>query len=162
MNLYIEIDSSGNPINHPAFEDNLIQAFGGIPAHWEPFTRVEMPIPTVYQVLDSAEPTYQKVNGVWADVWALRDMTDAEKTAKQESVKNFWETRDQASNWSAWTFDETTCTFVPPISRPTDGQQYFWQGTTNSWQVKPEYPTDGQNYKLDFATATWVVVPTSA
>jgi hypothetical protein len=160
MNLYIETDSNGNPINHPAFEDNLLQAFGSIPSHWEPFVRVEMPIPTVYQVLDNTEPTYQKINGVWTDVWALRDMTDAEKTAKQQAVQTAWATRDQASNWSAWTFDEPTCTFVPPIPRPTDGQGYFWQGTTNTWQVRPPYPTDGKSYKLDFSAGTWVEVTT--
>ena len=42
MNLYIETNN-GQTINHPAFEDNLIQAFGSIPEHFEPFVRVERP-----------------------------------------------------------------------------------------------------------------------
>ena len=78
MNLYIETEN-GNPINHPAFEDNLLQAFGAIPAHWEPFNRVERPTLSIYQVLDSQESTYQKIDGVWTDVWSLRDMTSEEK-----------------------------------------------------------------------------------
>ena len=156
MNLYIQVENS-QPINHPAFEDNLLQAFGGIPSNWEPFTRIEMPTPTVYQVLDSQESTYQKVNGIWTDVWALRDMTDAEKTAKQQSVKDAWNSKPRP-NLTAWTFDEVTCSYVPPIPMPTYGQQYFWQGTTNSWQIRPPYPTDGKEYKLDFATATWVLI----
>jgi len=160
MNLYIETDSNGNPINHPAFEDNLLQAFGSIPSHWEPFVRIERPNPTVYQVLDSLNPTYQKINNVWTDVWTLRDMTDAEKTAKQQAVKDAWAAKDQASNWSAWTFDETICKFIPPVPRPIDGQDYFWQGTTNTWQVRPSYPTDGKSYKLDFPTGTWIEVTT--
>jgi hypothetical protein len=154
MNLYIQIEN-GQTINHPAFEDNLIQAFGSIPTNWEPFTRVDMPVPTVYQVLDSTEPTYQKVNGVWTDVWALRDMTDAEKTAKQQSVKDAWNEKPRP-NLTAWTFDETTCSYKAPIPKPNDGKQYFWQGTTNTWVEQPPYPTDGKQYKLDFATATWV------
>jgi len=159
MNLYIETNN-GQPINHPAFEDNLLQAFHAIPSHWEPFTRIERPVPGVYQVLDSEEPTYQKVNGVWTDVWALRDMTDAEKTAKQQALKASWAALPNASNFTAWTFDEATCTYIPPIPRPTDDKQYFWQGTTNSWVVTPEYPTDGKQYKLDIPTATWVLVTT--
>lgn len=159
MNLYIETDSNGNPINHPAFEDNLLQAFGSIPTHWEPFVRVEKPIPTVYQVLDSQDPTYQKINGVWTDVWSLRDMTDAEKAAKQQAVKDAWNAQPRP-NLVAWTFDEATCAYQPPISRPTDGKNYFWQGTTNTWVALPEYPTDGKQYKLDIPTATWVLVTT--
>jgi hypothetical protein len=49
MNLYIETDSNGNTINHPAYEDNLIEAFGEIPPHWETFVRVAKPIIGVYQ-----------------------------------------------------------------------------------------------------------------
>jgi hypothetical protein len=157
MNLYIQIEN-GQPINHPAFEDNILKAFGSIPFDWEPFTRVDMPMPTVYQIFDSQEPTYQKVNGVWTDVWSLRDMTDAEKTAKQQSVQSAWAAIPNASNLSAWIFDETTCSYKPPVPKPTDGKQYFWQGTTNSWVVRPDYPTDGKQYKLDIPTATWVVV----
>jgi len=133
MNLYIETDSNGNTINHPAFEDNLLHAFGSVPSHWEPFTRVQRPILGVYQVLDSEEPTYQKVNGVWTDVWALRDMTDDEKISKQQLVKNNWASNPDASNYSSWTFDEITCSFKPPIPMPDDGHQYSWQGSTNTW-----------------------------
>ena len=157
MNLYIKTDGNGNTIDHPAFEDNLLQAFGSIPSEWEPFVRVERPIPTVYQVFASPEPTYQKVDGVWTDVWALRDMTDAEKVAKQQSAKDAWSALSDGDNFIAWTFDEATCTYVPPTPRPTDGN-YFWQGTTNSWVIRPSYPDDGKQYKLDFATATWVLV----
>jgi hypothetical protein len=157
MNLYIETDSNGNPINHPAFEDNLLEVFGGIPEHWESFIRLEMPKPSVYQVLVSQDPTYQKINGVWTDVWALRDMTDSEKAAKQQAVKDAWNSEPRP-NLTAWTFDEATCSYQPPTPKPNDGQEYFWQGTTNTWQIRPPYPTDGKQYKLDYPTATWVLV----
>jgi hypothetical protein len=133
MNLYIETDENGNNKNHPAFEDNLIQAFGKVPDHWETFVRVERPIPSVYQVLDSNESTYQKVDGVWTDVWALRDMTVDEKAAKQQAVKDLWAQRPNLANFSAWTFNEATCSYQPPIPMPTDGKPYRWDGTTNSW-----------------------------
>ena len=114
MNLYIETEN-GQTKNHPAFEDNLIQAFGAVPAQWEPFTRVERPVPGIYQTMDSQEPVYAKVDGVWTDVWTVRDMTTEEKTAKQQAVVTAFNTRDQASNWSAWALDEATCTMQPPI-----------------------------------------------
>jgi len=156
MNLYIKIEN-GEPINHPAFEDNLLQAFGAIPQDWEPFVRLESPTPSIYQVLDVQESKYQKVNGVWTDVWAVRDMTAEEKATKQQAVKDLWNSVPRP-NLVAWTFNEETCRYEPPISYPTDGQDYFWQGTTNTWQIRPHYPTDGKQYKLDIPTATWVLV----
>ena len=59
MNLYIETEN-GAIKNHPAFEDNLIQALGSIPENWEPFTRVERPVTDAYQVLVSEQPSYEK------------------------------------------------------------------------------------------------------
>lgn len=159
MNLYIEIEN-GSTKNHPAFEDNLLQAFGMIPPNWERFTRVERPALNVYQVLESEEPTYSKVDGVWSDVWALRDMTAEEKAQKQQSVKNVWAAQANLENWAAWSFDEATCSYIPPTPRPDDGKQYFWQGTTSSWVELPQYPDDEKKYKLDFASATWVEVTT--
>jgi hypothetical protein len=153
MNLYIEIEN-GVAINHPAYEDNLIDALGSVPAHWEAFTRVEQPEPALYQTFDSPRVTYQKVNGVWSDVWMLRDMSDAEKAAKQQITKDAWAVHPNAENLTAWTFDEATNTMVPPIPRPTPGN-YFWQGTTNSWQIQPDRPDDGKNYKFNFITGVW-------
>jgi len=84
MNLYIEIEN-GQPKNHPAFEDNLIEAFGAIPQNWEFFVRTERPTKGIYQVFDSQESTYQKIDGVWTDVWSLRDMTQEEITVAQQT-----------------------------------------------------------------------------
>ena len=162
MNLYIETNN-GQTVNHPAFEENLIQAFGSIPEHWEAFVRVEKPIPSLYQFVDE-QPTYQKINDVWTDVWNLRDMTAEEKSAKQQAVRDEFNTREQASNWSAWTLDEATCTMQPPIPRPDPDQTKldakiftFWCGAENNWKDTPTKPTDSQ-YKFDFIAWNWVLV----
>ena len=154
MKLYIETEN-GVTKNHPAFEDNLLQAFGSIPAHWEPFTRVERPN-GVYQVLESEEVVYAKVNGVWSDVWAVRDMTAEEKTAKQQAVITAFNNREYASNWSAWTFDEATCTMVSPIPRPdpVEGKIVLWCGADSNWKETPDRP-EGE-YKFDFLAWQWV------
>ena len=158
MNLYIETEN-GAPKNHPAFERNLVQAFGEIPAHWEPFVRVERPIPTLYQTMDD-EPTYSKVDGVWTDVWSLRDMTAEEKLAKQQAVVTAFNSREQAENWSAWTLDEATCTMQPPIPRPEpiEGVNTFWCGAENNWKQAPLRPVDNNQHKFDFFAWQWVAV----
>ena len=157
MNLYIETEN-GVTKNHPAFESNLIQAFGSVPAHWEPFTRIERPTPGIYQLLESQEPVYAKVNGVWTDVWTVREMTVEEKTTLQQSVITAFNEREYASNWSAWTLDEATCTMQPPIPRPApvEGLDIRWCGADNNWKDTPVYPEG--NYKFDFFAWIWVEV----
>ena len=157
MKLYIETEN-GQFKNHPAFEDNLIQAFGAVPTHWEPFTRVERPVPGVYQMLESGEAIYAKVDGVWTDVWTVRDLTVEEKTAKQQAVVTAFNDRPQASNWSAWALDEATCTMQSPISRPAfvEGKLVFWCGADANWKEAPARPEG--NYKFDFFAWDWVAV----
>ena len=159
MYIFIQV-KDGQPVNHPALPFNLIQAFGIIPSDWEPFLRVERPKLGVYQVFDSKEPTYEKVNGVWTDVWSIRDMTDEEKAAKQQAVKDAWAARPQAQNWAAWAFDEATCNYVPPTPRPdpVEGKIVFWCGAENNWKEAPTRPNDGKPYDFDFFTWQWVEV----
>ena len=165
MNLYIETEN-GAVKNHPALEGNLMQAFGEIPTHWEPFVRVERPN-LVYQILNSDIPTYEKVNGVWTDVWDLRDMTAEEKAAaqadEQQAVIDAFSGALNAYNFSAWTFDQATNAMIPPIPRPEPDQtkldariRTYWCGVDNNWKdtpVRPEGPED--EYMFDFASWQW-------
>jgi hypothetical protein len=160
MNLYIETEN-GVAKNHPAFEDNLIQAFGTVPAHWVPFNRVARPVLGVYQVMVSEEATYELVNGVWTDVWTVREMTTEEKAALQQAVRDAFNTRPQAENWSTWTLDEATNIMVPPIPRPEPdeakiaaGIMTFWCGADANWKDTPVRP-EGE-YKFDFIAWVWV------
>ncbi len=159
MKLFIETEN-GVFKNHPAFEDNLIEAFGSVPANWEPFVRIERPIENLYQVLENETPSYEKLNGVWTDVWSIRDMTAEEKSVKQQAVRDVFNTRPQAENWSAWTLDEATCQMVPPIPRPepTEGVTVFWCGAENNWKEAPARPVDDNQYKFDFIGWQWVQV----
>ena len=158
--LYIQI-VDGQPINHPVHLDNITLVYGEVPSGWLPFTRVPPPAVSTYTVYASDQPTYELINGVWSDVWHLRDMTDVEKAEKQQSIKDEWVKKAELSNFSAFVFDESICAYIAPIPRPDDGKQYFWQGITNSWQIRPPYPTDGGNYTLNYDTATWDLVTTS-
>ena len=159
MNLYIQIEN-GQPVNHPALEDNLLQAFLEIPAHWEKFARALPPVLSVYQTLVSDVPTYEKVDGIWTDVWTVRDMTAEEKADKQQRVRDEFNMRPQAANWAAWTLDEATCTMQPPIPRPpfVAGEFVFWCGADNNWKQAPDYPVDGGKYIFDFFAWQWAAL----
>jgi hypothetical protein len=158
MNLYIETEN-GATKNHPAFEHNLIQAFGSVPAHWEPFTRVERPIPSVYQVLESQEAVYAKVDGVWTDVWSVRPMTAEEIAAKQQAVIDAWALIPNAFNFTAWVLDEAALRMVPPTPRPVEeGKIFRWSGADNNWKEAPAKPEGEGQYAFDFAQWVWIQV----
>ena len=162
MKLYIQVENE-QTVNHPAFEENLLQAFGHIPSNWEPFIRVERPVLDVYQIIDPNEAIYAKVDGIWTDVWTVREMTANEKVAAQQAVRDAFNTRPQAENWSAWTLDEDTNTMIPPIPRPeaddnklSQGIFTFWCGADNNWKDTPVRP-EGE-YKFDFFAWTWIKI----
>jgi hypothetical protein len=162
MNLYIQVEN-GQAVNHPAYESNLLQAFGSIPNGWEPFTRVEAPVLGVYEVLEFDVPIYIKIDGVWTDLWNVRDMTAEEITAKQQATIEAFNSRKQAENWVAWTLDEETCTMMPPIPRPEPDEfklnqriYTFWCGSDNKWKDTPVLPEG--NYTFDFFAWQWVEI----
>lgn len=164
MNLYIETEN-GQCKNHPAFGGNLLQAFGSIPSNWEPFERVLKPELTVYQTIEGGNSKYEKVDGVWKDVWVIRDMTAEEKLQKQQETLSAFRGRPQAENWSAWTLNEETCVMVPPIPRPNPdkfklrmGVFTYWCGAENNWKHTPPYPVDENQYNFDFIAWQWVQV----
>jgi hypothetical protein len=86
-------------------------------------------------------------------------MTENEKSAVQTKVKDAWNASPNISNYTAWTYDETTNSYQPPVAKPAEaspeGQVYRWQGSTNSWQLAPVRPQDEQQYKWDWATWSW-------
>ena len=160
MNLYIQIED-GQPVNHPAVEDNLVQAFGEVPAHWEPFVRVEHPTLGEFEKWGDPRFTYEKVDGVWTDVYHVVEITAEEKAAikqaKIDAYKTTWALLPQRDNFSAWVFNEETIKYEPPIPRPTD-REVIWSGANNGWVDRPQKPDDGKTYTLDFYTSSWVEV----
>jgi len=167
MNLYIETEN-GVTKNHPAYESNLIEAFGQVPEHWEPFERVVRPNPGDYEVVVHP-PEYQKINGVWKDVWTVRQMTEEEKAIKNEALKvakrndaiYAWGVMPNADNFISWVFNEETLKYEPPIPRPLDGKKYYWKGSKNAWLERPEKPNDGKDYFFDHSADGWIEITSS-
>lgn len=163
MNFVIRIEN-GQPIDHPIAIENFCQAFphidiNNLPPEFAEFNVRGVPVLGPYEIMEGQKVTYQLVDDVWSDVWATRQMTEQERAEKIAGVHTLWAMRNEANNnnWSAWTFDESLCAYVPPIPRP-EGGGVFWQGTTNTWVASPQRPNDGKTYKLDFASAAWVEV----
>ena len=156
MKLYIQTEN-GQTVNHPAFEHNLIEAFGGVPDHWKPFVRVERPVLGVYEVLESQDAAYEFVDGVWTDVWTVRPMTAEEIAAVHQQVIDAWALRPNAFNFTAWVLDEANLRMVPPIPRPVEeGKIFRWSGADNNWKEAPAKPEGEGQYVFDFAQWIWV------
>ena len=132
MKLYIEIEN-GQPKNHPALEENLLQAFNEIPVNWVPFERIERPSLGLYEAIVQDVPEYELIDGVYKDVWSIRPMTEAEKLNAQQNEKLRWDALPNRENFTAWMFDEVSCSYIPPIPKPDDGKLYRWDGQTSTW-----------------------------
>jgi len=133
MNLYIQLDSNGNPINHPIIESNLLDAYPGIdvnnlPQNFARFIRVQQP--EGIGVYEKTTVEYQVINGVVQDVWSVLPMTSEEIAAKQNKIKQDWQ---QYGGYASWVFDETICNFVPPIPYPNDELKYQWDENQINW-----------------------------
>ena len=131
MELFIRIQD-GQSFEHPMVKDNLLEAFPEIdiqnlPPWLKRFERVEEPSLSPYEVFEGTH--YEEVNGVIKDVHTVRVMTESERLAKQNAVKNSW----AQNGYASWLFDEATCNFLPPVAYPNDGKAYQWDEATTNW-----------------------------
>jgi hypothetical protein len=157
---------NGQTVNHPALVSNIVSAFGQVPDNYEPFNRITFNDSgvklSVYEVSTCTYVLNTSTN-FWEDSWAPYPMTARQISTLQQAVQTQWAANPQAANFTAWTYDSTTNSYVPPSPAPTDGledgETYYWQGSTNSWQIGPTTPpNDGQLYTWNYTTWAWAVV----
>lgn len=135
-NLYIKIED-GVPVGHPITESNLRlvdQSFNSenLDGRYMRFERTEFANAAgVYEVL---EPIYEIDGDVVRETYVARQMTPQERLNKQNADKARWTANGGPASW---VFDEQTCSFLPPIEYPDDGNKYRWYEATTSW-VLPE------------------------
>jgi hypothetical protein len=133
MKLFIRI-KDGQPFEHPILESNFKQAFpkiniNNLPSEFSCFERVEAPFLGPYEKNQRVQ--YQlSEDGVYRDVWYCDQMSEEEKTEKQNRVKEQW---TQNGGFASWTFNEETCSFVAPTPYPNDGLFYVWNEETLTW-----------------------------
>lgn len=140
MAYYIKVEN-GQAVDHPITEENLIQAFPGIdinnlPPEFAVFERVGYPVLGPYEIYTGH--TYENNNGVFRDVHSVREMTSEEKTAKQDQVRQSY----ARTGFVGWVFNETTCTFDPPVPFPENPSQFMWDNETQNWvpYAPPQQP----------------------
>lgn len=89
---------NGAPFEHPILASNFVHAFPDIdiknlPPEYAYFNRLERPILSDDQVFEQEDPVYRLVDGVWTDVWLIRDKTqqelDQEVIEKYQLQKDF-------------------------------------------------------------------------
>jgi hypothetical protein len=137
MRLFIRI-KDGQPFEHPIMEDNFILAFpeidlNNLPPEFAEFIRIGPPSYVgPYERYDGV--TYEWDGNKVKDVHHMYQFTEQEKLAKQNAVKQEWVA---GNNFASWVFDENSCTYAPPIERPTDGKNYTWDESTTSWTEVP-------------------------
>lgn len=135
MNLYIQVNSEGQAVNHPIIDKNFHQAFphidpNNLPPEFARFERVAQP--RLNSPYEKQRCVYERgADGVFRDVWYTDQMTPEEIKEKQDSVKQLWASNEQAPK--SWVFNEEKCIFVPPLPYPTDGKRYRWDEPTVSW-----------------------------
>ena len=131
MKLYIQIIDN-QPVNHPILEDNLLMFYTAEDLannpQYAPFVRVAQPTPKPYE--RPATCVYEKVDGVYTDVWTAEPMTAEEILEKQTQVKLEWQ---EAGGYASWEFNENTCSFDPPEPYPSDDKVYTWSEETLTW-----------------------------
>lgn len=138
MELFIQLQN-GKPYEHPILAENLVEAYpdfdtSKLPKNFARFERVDPPELGPYELLESS--TYQFVGDIVKDFYTVRQMTSDEKKEKQSEVKKWWADIQGAPSWI---FNEASCTFIPPVSYPTDGENYEWNEATKNWvEVKSD------------------------
>lgn len=90
MELYIQI-RDGQPYEHPILGNNFREAFphidvNNLPPEFARFVRIEPPRNASEFEVDVVH--YGWVNGVVQDIWTVRPMTEDERAAKMEQIKN--------------------------------------------------------------------------
>jgi len=135
MNLYIQVEN-GHTVNHPAYENNLLQVFGLIPSNWSPFNRIQQPDNLLTSPFQTAQCTYTlSSDGVkWQDTWTAITMTS------DEQADLIAQTQANPPGPNV-TLNTTTLQWTPNTPKPTDGQNYYWNYQTGVWVVVPLEPT---------------------
>jgi len=129
MALFIQIQN-GQPVNHPVYDFNLIQAFGTIPQGWAMFNRVEQPNGLLTSPFQKAVCTYglSSDNVTWEDKWSAVEMTADEKAALIAET-------EAVPPGPNITLNTETLVWVPNTTKPTDGQKYLWDWSKGEWVV---------------------------
>lgn len=129
-NFYLKIENN-IPVNHPVLESNLRMFYPDLdpsdpPEGWAKFIRSEVPTIQPNEIIEGV--SYEISNYLtdlyktktYTDIYNIREITSSDKAVMIEQYKQM------NPEQSDWVFDEATDTLIPPIPKPTDGEEYVW------------------------------------
>ncbi len=131
--LFVRVQD-GEVVEHPILQSNFIQVYpdvdiDNLPSGFAEFERKVYQPFGPYQVETGED--YVLENGKYVNCFLTKEMTEEEKTQKQESVKQTLES--VYGDITSWTLDVDNCEWVPPTPYPDDGNGYRWDESTTSW-----------------------------
>ena len=138
MKCIIQVDDSGNYVNHPITIDNFILAFPDLdisgdtaPAGYAWFTRKEQNSVVDFKtvtVRQKVETSYTKTSdGLgFEDTFTVIDLTEEEVNTLIDNLK-----KNPPSFIKSWTLETDTYFWIPPTERPKG--KYRWDEPTGVW-----------------------------
>jgi hypothetical protein len=153
MKCIIQVDESGNYVNHPITLDNFIQAFPDVdisgdvaPTGYAWFTRKEQNSVVDFKtvtVRQRIETSYTKTSdGLgFEDTFTVIDLTEEEVNTLIDNLKN-----NPPAFIKSWTLETDTYFWIPPTERPKG--RYRWNEPTGVWVEC----TTGTNTETDIPT----------
>lgn len=139
QSFFLKINDDGRPGSNPILEQNLIDLIRDFDPKNPPKGFVKFfktPIPEIhpyerYEYLDyehSPELSEKYGQETWHEVHHITRITETEK---KEIIDQFKKLNPQLKNWI---FDETSMNLIPPVPKPNDGKEYFWNTDVEAWQ----------------------------
>jgi hypothetical protein len=144
MKCIIQIDESGNPINHPVLLDNFIQSFPDLdisgdtaPQGWAWFTKINLNkndlTANIKQIIDRTY-VYNTETNAFEDNYFVRMQTDEELVETYAAFEPY-------KPFPSWILDEDTLLYLPPVPKPdtpaSNGMFYKWDESILNWIEKP-------------------------
>lgn len=148
QSLFIKIGSNNRPESHPILEQNLIDMIRDFdplnpPEGFVKFVKTPVPELGVYEryaYLDyEYSPELSKKYGqeTWHEVHHISTLSINERNKIIDKFKKL------NPLLKDWIYDEKEHILVPPVPKPNDGKEYFWNVDVKAWQQnKPELHFD--------------------
>jgi hypothetical protein len=93
---------------------------------------------------DWIQTSYNTIGGIHVDPVTRKPTADQSKAFRKNfaGVGFTYDANRDAfippKEFESWVLNEDTCMWDPPIDYPNDGNQYFWNEETQSWDLREE------------------------
>lgn len=128
----------GSPINHPYTQQSLFTKHPdwdfinkGVPPEYREFKRVQRPACGPYEYIDEDKgAVYQEIDGLYQDVWTVKQYTPEQKAISQKNVKDWW---NREVGWTSWIYDPNKNQYDPPKPYPDTVIHHVWDESKVEW-----------------------------